>query len=537
MLRAPLTTVLALAAALLAAGPALAGKSAGVALDSGGVQVPRVSGAHRAELRDFLVPASGVAHNDRLSDVVAQCAADGGTSALLPVRVASITASPGGAILVAGEPAGSVAADGTLPEEDLRGQLITPLYDVLLMVSEDSRLLSARGCELGGGQTRGNIVLVLDERLPFETVRAILYTAGQAQFGEFHLVVDDPGADPAPHATTRPEPGPVDVVIQGPWGYDVRPADGEVSAEPVRLECAVQPCVADGWPLGELQAALADLHAATPEVEELVLVPDASVPYAALTATLAAVDQGASRGAYSHVVIAGGTRGDPDLPTLSPAPPPGKRKVPRQTWTDSVPTLRFALPMIGRRHADTERQIQENGGVLGVFRDGDTTDLIGGLIGAKGVQVGSGGLGSRGTGLGGGGDAEGLGGLGTRDVMVRESSGGIGAAGGDPIILGALDRSLIDAVVKRHMNQIRYCYHRELTNNPQIAGKLVIKFVIAKDGSVSNSNVKTTTLDSPAVETCVAARFMRMQFPEPKGGGIVIVSYPFVFSSTEEEGG
>ena len=25
-------------------------------------------------------------------------------------------------------------------------------------------------------------------------------------------------------------------------------------------------------------------------------------------------------------------------------------------------------------------------------------------------------------------------------------------------------------------------------------------------------------------------RFLKMQFPEPKGGGIVIVSYPFVFS-------
>ena len=32
--------------------------------------------------------------------------------------------------------------------------------------------------------------------------------------------------------------------------------------------------------------------------------------------------------------------------------------------------------------------------------------------------------------------------------------------GADPVILGALDKSLIDAVIKRHMNQIRYCYER-----------------------------------------------------------------------------
>ena len=79
------------------------------------------------------------------------------------------------------------------------------------------------------------------------------------------------------------------------------------------------------------------------------------------------------------------------------------------------------------------------------------------------------------------------------------------------------------------MAQIRYCYQRELTKNPAIKGKIVIKFVIAKDGSVSSASKKTSTINNGAVEQCVVGRFMRMQFPEPKGGGIVIVSYPFTF--------
>ena len=37
-------------------------------------------------------------------------------------------------------------------------------------------------------------------------------------------------------------------------------------------------------------------------------------------------------------------------------------------------------------------------------------------------------------------------------------------------------------------------------------------------------------MGSASVEQCVVGRFMRMQFPQPKGGGIVIVSYPFLFS-------
>jgi hypothetical protein len=176
----------------------------------------------------------------------------------------------------------------------------------------------------------------------------------------------------------------------------------------------------------------------------------------------------------------------------------------------------------------------------------------------RAVLLGAAGLGARGTGLGGGGTAEGLGGLGTKGMGSGASGygsgggtfgargegeaalalrpegakgrGGLGTVGGDPIILGALDRSLIDEVVKRHINQIRYCYQRELNKAPTLGGKVVIKFTIAKDGTVSQASTKSTTMSNSAVENCMLGRFLRMQFPEPKGGGIVIVSYPFLFS-------
>jgi hypothetical protein len=204
-----------------------------------------------------------------------------------------------------------------------------------------------------------------------------------------------------------------------------------------------------------------------------------------------------------------------------------------------------------------DKEIAEDAGVLGALRDGseldnvfgtsglsaDITSGIGGLIGARGVQFGSGGLGSRGTGLGGGGTADGLGGLGTKGRgsgasgygsggghFGQKGEGAIGAIGGDPIILGALDKSLVDAVVRRNLNQIRYCYQRELTKSPALAGKIVVKFVIAKDGTVSSATTKSSSMGSPAVENCINQRFMRFQFPSPKGGGIVFVTYPFIFA-------
>ena len=207
--------------------------------------------------------------------------------------------------------------------------------------------------------------------------------------------------------------------------------------------------------------------------------------------------------------------------------------------------------------AELDRQIAENAGVLGALADSSELDGIfgssgldadlvggiGGLIGAKGTQIGSGGLGSRGSGLGGGGTAEGLGGLGTRgrgsgtgygsgDGNFGDGSGeGVTTVGGDPIILGALSKEAIDGVIRRHVNQLRYCYQRELTKDPNIAGKVVVKFTIAADGSVSAASIKSTTMNNESVESCVSGRFMRMVFPEPRGGGIVIVSYPLIFTN------
>lgn len=205
----------------------------------------------------------------------------------------------------------------------------------------------------------------------------------------------------------------------------------------------------------------------------------------------------------------------------------------------------------------TDEKIAWNTGVLAALRDdaaldkalaatGFTADMMSGishLISTKGTQMGTGGLGARGSGMGGGGTAEGLVGLGTRGRgsgasgygtgggnFGAKGEGGIGTVGGDPIILGPLDKSLVDTVIKRNMAQIRYCYQKELTKNPTLSGKITVKFVIAKDGTVSSATTKSSTMNNPTVENAINALFMKFQFPQPAGGGIVIVSYPFIFS-------
>ncbi len=139
-------------------------------------------------------------------------------------------------------------------------------------------------------------------------------------------------------------------------------------------------------------------------------------------------------------------------------------------------------------------------------------------------------------------DLGGLGGLGTRGRTGESGAAGgyfgrnatgADAQGGSPIILGALDKSAISDEVRRHLAQIRYCYQRELTKQPALSGKAVVKFVIGADGMVSSAEIKETTMADPDVESCLCDVIRRMEFPEPRGGGIVIVSYPFIFKPAE----
>jgi hypothetical protein len=213
---------------------------------------------------------------------------------------------------------------------------------------------------------------------------------------------------------------------------------------------------------------------------------------------------------------------------------------------------------IAIQKSQMDKQIAESSGLLADLNqmtdnsifgtgglDASIANAQGGLLGSQyGNQYGSGGLGSRGSGFGGGGTAAGLGGLGTRGTGLggsgygrgsgfygKKGGGAPGVGRGNPIILGALDKSLIDRVVKSHLAQIRFCYEKELNKNPKLFGKIIVKFVIAKNGSVSSATTKASTMKNPIVEQCVNKRFLRMKFPSPKGGGIVIVSYPFVFNS------
>jgi TonB family protein len=102
------------------------------------------------------------------------------------------------------------------------------------------------------------------------------------------------------------------------------------------------------------------------------------------------------------------------------------------------------------------------------------------------------------------------------------------------MVMGSLDKELIRQVIHRNRNQIRYCYESQLTRFPKLSGKVAVKFVISASGTVASSQVAQSTVSNAELETCIAGRVQTWIFPKPKGGGVVIVTYPFILKQSGE---
>jgi TonB family protein len=100
----------------------------------------------------------------------------------------------------------------------------------------------------------------------------------------------------------------------------------------------------------------------------------------------------------------------------------------------------------------------------------------------------------------------------------------------DPGVRGGLDKDIVRRVIRSNLNQIRFCYEKELIKTPQLNGRLAVQFVIAGTGVVSTAVIKDSTLGSSGVESCVTQAVRRWSFPQGRSAGMTMVTYPFVFA-------
>jgi hypothetical protein len=95
-------------------------------------------------------------------------------------------------------------------------------------------------------------------------------------------------------------------------------------------------------------------------------------------------------------------------------------------------------------------------------------------------------------------------------------------------ISGRLPPDTIQRVVRQNHPRFRACYEKGLMTNPSLAGRVGVRFVIGRDGRVTNVADGGSDLPDASVVSCVSRAFYDISFPKPEGG-IVTVVYPIAF--------
>jgi len=182
----------------------------------------------------------------------------------------------------------------------------------------------------------------------------------------------------------------------------------------------------------------------------------------------------------------------------------------------------------------------------------DPSSALGAMTGTDiGQNFGFGGLGLRGTGRGGGGLGQGTIGMGNFGTIGRGGGRGAGEGGygrgvggfrgrsagvpqvrsGGAEVRGSLSKEVIRRVVRRHINEVKFCYEQQLNARPDLQGRVTTRFVISPTGSVQSAMVASSSLRNEAVESCIVRAVRRWTFPAPDGGGVVVVNYPFLLDA------
>lgn len=118
--------------------------------------------------------------------------------------------------------------------------------------------------------------------------------------------------------------------------------------------------------------------------------------------------------------------------------------------------------------------------------------------------------------------------------LKRHGAGGSSARApsvrfGALTVSGRLPAAVVQRIVRQNFGRFRMCYERALANAPELRGRISARFVIGRDGGVSNVSNGGSDLPNSTMVACVLAGFYGLSFPVPEGG-IVTAVVPIDFS-------
>jgi hypothetical protein len=100
---------------------------------------------------------------------------------------------------------------------------------------------------------------------------------------------------------------------------------------------------------------------------------------------------------------------------------------------------------------------------------------------------------------------------------------------GDPVTNGRLAPEVIRRIVRLNDGRYRFCYQNALRTDPNLQGRVTVKFMIDRSGAVAFAADGGSDIPDEGVRRCVVSSFLGLSFPQPDNGTVSVV-YPIVFS-------
>ncbi len=100
--------------------------------------------------------------------------------------------------------------------------------------------------------------------------------------------------------------------------------------------------------------------------------------------------------------------------------------------------------------------------------------------------------------------------------------------------MGVLETEEVDATMRAHFDDVRGCYSRAGKAQRYAGGRVLLRFLVAGDGSAQDVLVVESTLGNYDVERCLVDVGRRITFHAPSGRKPTTFEYPVEFRSTNQ---
>ena len=285
-----------------------------------------------------------------------------------PLSYAVVQVTPDG-IRVSGHPVVDLD-EGHVDDGLKRGTMISPLYDTLQALADSAKASAAtHSCpsDQFPGSFSGKLLLAVDARVPFSTLREVMYTCGQAQFGEFYFLVDDPETGEQVEWTAGRRGGfpplMLTIAINGA-GFVVAGNDDVVlPPEETRdwntprqptLPCTGGCGSVEDYDWTGLQRILVQLKERHPAEANAIVIPDPGVGADVLIRSMDTCQwDDTGRSLFPYVVVAGGVNGHGSH-VSPPSTGSGRQQTLQLDLHSTVAAIASSLPAIGAPRASSD---------------------------------------------------------------------------------------------------------------------------------------------------------------------------------------